>query len=116
VHPYFSILKDTVKENNSIFKDHIATGAISGVQKLADNEDEQVLSDIIDFLICDSDYKSGNTNMIRQTATAALGDFLIKKTKDKDIETNGLVFNHLEQLLKEDSWWRTRNNAIAGLL
>lgn len=50
------------------------------------------------------------------TATAALGDFLIKKTKDKGIEINDLVFNHLERLLKEDAWRRTRNNAIAGLL
>jgi HEAT repeat protein len=117
VQQSLSILKDTAKEYNSIFKDHIASGAISGIQKFSDNEDEQVLSDIINFLIWNSDYKSGNTNMIRQTATAALGDFLIKKIKDKNIkEINDEVFNHLEHLLKEDAWWRTRNNAIASLL
>ena len=42
--------------------------------------------DIINFLIWNSDYKSGNTNMIRQTATVCLGDFLIKKIKDKNIK------------------------------
>lgn len=112
VQQFLSILKDKVKECNSIFKDHVAVGAILGIQKLSDNEDEQVISEIIDFLIKNSDYKSGNTNMIRQTAATALGDFLIKKTKEID----EVVFNHLEHLLKEDSWWRTRNNAIAALL
>jgi aminopeptidase N len=116
IEQYFSILKATVKEYNCIFKDHIARGAISAIQKLSDNEDEQVLSDVTDFLVSNSNYKSGNTNMIRQTATFALGDFVIKNIKGKNIkEINDVVFNHLERLLKEDTWWNTRLNAVGGL-
>jgi len=77
---------------------------------LSDNEDEQVLSDVTDFLVSNSSYKSGNTNMIRQTATFALGDFVIKNIKGKNIkEINDVVFNHLERLLKEDTCWNQHN-------
>jgi aminopeptidase N len=116
VQQFLSILKDTVTENNSIFKDHIASGAISGIAKLSDNADEHVLSEVTDFLMSNSDYKGGNTNMIRQTATFALGNFIIKNIKDKNIkEINDIVFNHLEDSLK-DKWWGTRASAIGGLL
>jgi HEAT repeat protein len=116
IEEYITLLKETVKENNSIFKDRIAKGAISAIKKFANTNDEEMLSNIMDFLIWISDYKSRNTNRIRDTATATLGYFLIKRTKDKGTEINLNVFNHLEYLLKDDPWWKTRNNAIAAIL
>jgi aminopeptidase N len=115
IEPYISILKDAVRTNNSIFKEHIAKGSIDGLRKLSDNEDKNVVSDIIDFLITSSDYNSGNTNMIRSASTSALGDFVLQN-KDKDKrEVNERVLSHLEHSL-HDKWWGTRRSAIAGMV
>jgi aminopeptidase N len=113
---YISILKDVVNTHNSIFKEHVAYGAIEGLGHISNNEDNHILSDIIDFLIDNSDYKSGNTNLIRERSTVGLGNFLLHQIKDNNKkEVNYKVFNHLEYSL-HDKWYRTRKSAIAGLV
>jgi hypothetical protein len=79
IKKYILRLKEPVNEKNNIFVDHISNGAISGIAKLSDNEDDQVT----DFLVLNSDDKSSNTNMIRQAATLALGNFVIKSIQGK---------------------------------
>jgi aminopeptidase N len=112
---YIQMLEDTVKENNSLFKDHVASGAILGLSRFFQYDEHDIVLDIINFLINNSRYESGNTNRIRATATASLGNFLSNKLGDNLNEINTIVFDHLEVLLN-DKIWSIRNSAIAALL
>jgi len=114
IKEYVSMLKDIVKNNNSIFKEHVAVGAINGLGSLSDNQNKDILSDVIDFLIETAKYENGNTNLIRETSTSTLGNFVIQNVSDKK-EVNYKVFKFLESAL-HDKWFGTRLSAIGGLL
>jgi hypothetical protein len=103
IQKYVSILKDIVKTHNGIFKDQAAYGAIEGLSYFSNDDNNSILSDIINFLIENSDYKSGNTNLIRNRSTFKLGKFLLSIKDGNKKVVNNKIFDHLGYSL-HDKW------------
>jgi aminopeptidase N len=101
-----SLLKENVKISES-FRNVIASGAIDGLKEFSKDNDKDIVVDIANFLIENTD--SNNEYFKRLAATSALSKFLrtAKNNDDNDEknikldEMNQKVFNQLLRLLKD---------------
>jgi aminopeptidase N len=99
-----SLLKEIVIISKS-FRNVIANGAIDGLKEFSKDKDKDIVVDIANFLIHNTN--SNNEYFKRLAATSALSKFL-RTIKDNDDEKNTKleemnqkVFNHLLGLLKD---------------
>jgi aminopeptidase N len=98
-----SLLKENVKISES-FRNVIASGAIDGLKEFSKDNDKDMVVDIANFLI--ENTNSNNEYFKRLAATSALSKFL-RLSKDDDEnnakleEMNQKVFNQLLRLLKD---------------
>jgi aminopeptidase N len=99
-----SLLKEIVIISKS-FRNVIANGAIDGLKEFSKDKDKDIVVDIANFLIQNTN--SNNEYFKRLAATSALSKFL-RTIKDNDDEKNTKleemnqkVFNHLLGLLKD---------------
>jgi aminopeptidase N len=101
-----SLLKEIVKISES-FRNVIATGAIDGLKEFSKDNNKDIVVDIANFLI--ENTNSNNEYFKRLAATSALSKFL-RTAKDNDdyyygknakLEVNQKVFNQLLRLLKD---------------
>jgi len=99
-----ALLKETVILSKS-FRNVIANGAIDGLKEFSKDKDKDMVVDIANFLI--ENTNSNNEYFKRLSATSALSKFL-RTAKDNDDEKNTKleemnqrVFNHLLGLLKD---------------
>ncbi|HEY7081885.1 MAG TPA: M1 family metallopeptidase [Nitrososphaeraceae archaeon] len=90
-----SILKN-VAERTDTFRNIPARWAIDGLKHLFKDDDKQIISEIMIFLIDKT--KHGNHDLVRRAATPALGKFLL----DKDKKFNSDVFERLKDLLRDE--------------
>jgi aminopeptidase N len=100
-HRIVPLLKKLIETTNT-FQNILATGAIDGLKELSKDNDENIVINIADFLVENTQYKKDY--FIRSSATAALGKFLYIKNNKKNSridETNQKVFDQLLNLLKD---------------
>jgi aminopeptidase N len=90
-----SILKN-VAETIDTFRNVPARWAINGLKEFFKDDDKHIVSEVASFLINKSKY--GNHDLVRWTATPALGKFLL----DKDKKVNSHVFERLKELLRDE--------------
>ena len=102
---YLKNIVNKERENNKIeqksFRNFHASGAISGLQNFSNDDEEEIIKDIANFLVSCASYD--NDYLIRTDAITTLGDFLRYKIKDKDKEIekfNGIVFEQLQNVIK----------------
>jgi aminopeptidase N len=96
-----SLLKEIVIISKS-FRNVIANGAIDGLKEFSKDKDKDIVVDIANFLIHNTN--SNNEYFKRLASTSALSKFLrtIKDNDDEKLEEmNQKVFNHLLGLLKD---------------
>jgi len=104
-----SLLKENVKISES-FRNVIASGAIDGLKEFSKDNDKDIVVDIANFLIENTD--SNNEYFKRLAATSALSKFLHtaknngadndEEQKNANLEEmNQKVFNHLLRLLRD---------------
>ena len=114
-----SLLKENVKISES-FRNVIASGAIDGLKEFSKDNDKDIVVDIANFLIVNTD--SNNEYFKRLSATSALSKFLrtAKNNDDNDEknakldEMNQKVLNQLLRLLK-DKRRKVKINACKAL-
>jgi aminopeptidase N len=114
-----SLLKENVKISES-FRNVIASGAIDGLKEFSKDNDKDIVVDIANFLIVNTNFN--NEYFKRLAATSALSKFLCaaKNNHDNDEknikldEMNQKVFNQLLRLLK-DKRRRVKINACKAL-
>lgn len=73
-----------------------ARWAINGLKEFYKDDDKHIVSEVASFVINKSKY--GNHDLVRWTATPALGKFLL----DKDKKMNSHVFETLKELLRDE--------------
>src|ERR671910_463423 len=86
--------------HDNTFQNIVATGAINGLKELSNDINKNIVTDIADFLVNNTEYY--NEYFIRSTATSALGKFLYLKNTNKNSNNfNQKVFDQLLKLLKD---------------
>jgi aminopeptidase N len=86
--------------HDNTFQNIVATGAINGLKELSNDINKNIVTDIADFLVNNTEYY--NEYFIRSTATSALGKFLYLKNTNKNLNNfNQKVFDQLLKLLKD---------------
>ena len=90
-----SILKN-VAETIDTFRNVPARWAINGLKEFFKDDDKHIVSEIASFRINKSKY--GNHDLVRWTATPALGKFLL----DKEKKVNPHVFERLKDLMRDE--------------
>jgi aminopeptidase N len=99
--------------HDNTFQNIVATGAINGLKELSNDTNKNIVTDIADFLVNNTeDY---NKYFIRSTATSALGKFLYIKDYNKNSnDFNQKIFEQLLKLLK-DKRRKIKINACTAL-
>jgi aminopeptidase N len=90
-----SILKK-IAETTDSFRNVPARWAINGLKEFFKDDDKHIPSQVASFLVDKTKY--GNHDLVRWTATPALGKFL----RNKDKKINSHVFERLKELLRDD--------------
>ena len=99
--------------HDNTFQNIVATGAINGLKELSNDTNKNIVTDIADFLV--NNTEEYNKYFIRSTATSALGKFLYMKDYNKNSnDFNQKIFEQLLKLLK-DKRRKIKINACTAL-